>query len=145
MPFSVIGYPWIRGTPLHCVAHQAEREKFFPQLGEFLSQLHSIPLEELPKEVPWFRWTGEEEAGQANGWQEGLRRFCTRIQNQVLPLLSDSTRRKVTREIHDFLSRRERFDFHPVLIHGDLALPRGQEPDWKIQSENCTRQSHAQK
>lgn len=121
MPLSLTGYPLIEGVPLQHLADHVERQRFFPLLGEFLSELHSIPLDALPRDVLWFRWTGEVQAGPVNGWEEGLRGFCARIQNKVLPLLRDNTRRTVTREIVSFINRPEHFAFQPVLIHGDFA------------------------
>lgn len=116
-----MGYPQITGVPFNQLSNPTERERFYPRIAEFLTQLHTIPISSLPPEILWFRWTGDALDISSHGWAEGLRRFCDRVAANILPLLSDDLQRNVAKEIGSFFSRFENFTCNPTLLHGDFS------------------------
>lgn len=119
---SAIGYRNLPGTPLSAIAPGPKRDGVIRQVAQFLRDLHAIPTNVLKDaDVPWFRWTGDSSSDGPDGWKRGLQAFTDRIMEDVVPLLNASTGESVRQEITAFLGENQHFDFHPVLIHGDLS------------------------
>ncbi|MEN1969064.1 aminoglycoside phosphotransferase family protein [Lentibacillus sp. N15] len=119
---SAIGYPKIEGVPFSNIVQGTEMNHIFPEIGQFLNELHTVPKSVFQTEkVPWFRWTGDGSESGPDGWEIGLRTFTERIRVGVLPLLSKSTATAVDNEINIFLTNKQNFGFEPVLLHGDLT------------------------
>ncbi|KPV42325.1 phosphotransferase family protein [Alicyclobacillus ferrooxydans] len=56
---SAIGYRKLSGTPLWAIPPGPTRDGVLRQVGQFLRDLHAIPISGLNKvHVKWFRWTG---------------------------------------------------------------------------------------
>lgn len=119
---SAIGYQKLSGTPLSEIAPGSLRAGVLRHIGQFLRDLHAVPTSVLNDAVvPWFRWTGDSSPDGPHGWKSGLQAFTDRIMADVVPLLNASTGESVRQEIIAFLGEKQHFDFHPVLIHGDLC------------------------
>jgi aminoglycoside 2''-phosphotransferase len=111
----LVGYKMIVGAPLTenlfrqvCTGEVAQ--KLGLQLAEFLSELHSFPIERAKElAVP----SVPDEKRWADFYKEILKR--------AFPLLDGSEQQWTTALFESFLSCEENFQFQPVLLHGDLS------------------------
>jgi aminoglycoside 2''-phosphotransferase len=113
MPF--FAYRKLPGEPLSDVTLGDEAlAKIAAQLGRFLSELHSFPLERARElGVPCFT---------AQGWRKKQRAFRARCDGEVSLLLSVAEREAVTLFWNGYLNDDANFAFMPVLIHADLGM-----------------------
>jgi aminoglycoside phosphotransferase (APT) family kinase protein len=119
---SVVGYRKLLGTPLSEIPSGSMGNRVLSEIGNFLSELHTIPKGVLKQaDVPWFRWTGDNSDDGPRNWREGLQKFMDRIRQDVIPLLRCPVRPVVIDVIEDFFASPQNFQFEPVLLHGDLA------------------------
>lgn len=119
---STVGYRKLAGTPLSNIRPRVIRDPMLKQIGQFLSELHTVPTSALYSAgVPWFRWTGDNSFNDPDSWEVGLRAFTDRILGDVVPLLSHSVGNRVTQEFAVFLGEAQHFSFQPVLLHGDFS------------------------
>jgi len=114
-PGSVV-YPLLKGKALLredlLGMDAASAEKIAAQLGRFLYQLHSTPLDgrdwELPKSfapVTWKKWVD----------------IRTRVEEKVYPLLLRNQITWAENLFDQMLADPHSFDYPPALIHADLA------------------------
>ena len=121
-PVSAVGYRKLLGTPLSEIPPGSMKNRLLSGVGNFLSELHSIPKGVLKQaDVPWFRWTGEQRDDGPRNWREGLQKFMDRIRQDAIPLLRCPVRENVIGGIERFLAGPQNFQFEAVLLHGDFA------------------------
>ena len=76
------------------------------QMGQFLSAVHSFPIEEAAR------------LGVTEGWSGFHQQAIQRIQDEVAPALSPSARRKALACIERMMAEK----FEPRVLHGDFAF-----------------------
>lgn len=110
-----VGYRLIPGEPLtKALLQQAdskEARRLAQQLAEFLSELHSFPLERaIELSVP--------HTPDRDLWAS----FYAEIRKHVfLPLLAVNERAWAQQLFESFLDNERNFQFKPVLLHGDFS------------------------
>jgi len=106
-----VGYRKVEGVlltrPLMDTLNGSIRRRVAQQLGEFLSALHSFPVEEA------------EELGLTRGWGGWRKRAYERLQQEVVPGLSTKARESVEM----FFNRYFSLEWKAVVIHGDFHPP----------------------
>jgi aminoglycoside 2''-phosphotransferase len=110
-----MGYRIIPGISLSRVYDSSnDKQKRFmgEQVGEFLSQLHTIDGRNLGIGKDGF-YRPEESLSE---FQE----IFTQVEDVVFPRLSESEVEWTEKLFYDFLDTEENFEFEPVLIHGDF-------------------------
>ena len=111
-PQPFFGYRKLAGRAL-ASATDAQRLAFAPQIGRFLSELHSFPSERAAElGVP--RYTPE-------AWREHYRAFRETTRRDVEPLLASEERDVVEAFWRRFLDDERHFRFEPALVHADLG------------------------
>jgi aminoglycoside phosphotransferase (APT) family kinase protein len=111
IPYGAIGYKKLPGRPLSDAKGCVDRGRIAGQLGEFVHQLHSIPVECLRViDLPEYR---SRPRALASLWE------------QLAPYLDAHFTPSEIRSLEDWLEDRRRDDqmqdYQPCLIHGDLA------------------------
>jgi len=102
----VMGYRRIEGEPMAVGA-----EGFWPErLGRFLFDLHLVP-----PEIVGMRGLSAEAV--RSGWRDSL----DRLEEIVLPRLTEEERRSIGEGIESFMHDEENWRFAPCLVHGDLG------------------------
>lgn len=113
---SVLVYPHLHGqTFAREIWAEADRERqqaIADQLGQFLSELHEAPVNDLDWEMPHTLAPVTRES-----WLDIHERF----NEQVLPLLLPHQIDWVETLFETALGKPDFFEYDPVLIHGDLA------------------------
>jgi aminoglycoside 2''-phosphotransferase len=109
-----VGYPAIVGASLLEVGVQpAQGPELARQLAEFLSALHSFPMEEAARRgVP---------GGGADDWRREYAAFYAEVSEQVLPLLNAAEQSGVSALWEGYLDDDANFAFAPAFIHRDLG------------------------
>ena len=111
---AFVGYPMIPGIPLwrpnfRKITKETVRKHMAEQLAEFLKELHSTPLNELPV-------TFEPEE-TLNHWID----MYAQIQAKLFPAMRPDARKAVTIHFEDFFANKELSNFVPRLCHGDFG------------------------
>jgi aminoglycoside 2''-phosphotransferase len=112
---AFVGYPLIAGEPLSrerfaALQHPATRTTLAQQLGNFLTQLHHVPLSTaLASLLPRY-----DTAAQ---WSE----IYQRIRTQLVPQMRRAAQARVVQHFEAFLSEPSHFAYTPVLKHGDFG------------------------
>jgi aminoglycoside 2''-phosphotransferase len=117
-PSTFVGYQKILGSPLDTkqLENSGTKDSMARSLGDFLSALHSIPLDSVG-DHPMSR---NPDPQNSAGWRDVYRRLFEFADEHVFPRLSQQAK---SREIHtwqNFLSDDSNFDFSTVLVHQDL-------------------------
>jgi len=108
-------YRRLAGTPLlETQPGDKELEGIAIQLGQFLSELHSFPVERAEQ-------LGVRVRVGAR-WRQRYVNLRTRVAADVYPLLHSQEAALMEAYWEEFLARDEYFAFTPALIHGDLSL-----------------------
>jgi aminoglycoside 2''-phosphotransferase len=110
----VVGYRVIAGaSPLEIGVQPAHALELARQLAEFLSALHSFPMEEAARlGVP---------GGSADDWRREYTAFYAEVCEQVLPMLDAAEQSGVSALWEGYLADDANFAFAPALIHRDLG------------------------
>lgn len=111
---AFVGYPMIPGEPLWrdlfgTIDDPGALETIACQLATFLRELHAIPVEGVPIELPI-------EDGLAT-WIDMYRR----IQDKLYAHMRPDARDQVTAHFEAYLSNPHAYAFEPVLRHGDFG------------------------
>ncbi len=111
LPF--VGYPLIRGEPLHRPLSDGlsgpRREVLFEDFASFLDVVHAFPVEEAVR-------CGITPGGDRDDHLEIFRD----ARSLVFPHLEDAVRRHVESQLEAFLEDDANFAFAPTLLHADL-------------------------
>lgn len=109
----IVGYRKIEGVPLLECGLDADRSKDMArQIGGALSCLHGFSVERaMQLGVP----------GGLSEWRQRYEDLYGQVHEQVLPLLDEKGRDRVSKLLQDFLASEAHFSFEPVLIHADLS------------------------
>ena len=110
-----VGYRMIKGVPLIPTLlrqHHSEAltQKLATQIAEFLSSLHSFPVEKA-LELGVLR----------NQKKEGIFTFYKEIQRKVFPILKRQEQEWARNLFESFLNNEQFFQYTPVLLHGDFS------------------------
>jgi aminoglycoside 2''-phosphotransferase len=108
---TLMGYSRIPGIGLETLPSVSET--LIRQVGEFLTALHRIPLEQASLLV-----SGSTDP---QGWRKQYLETYTWVQDLAFPHLSGPDRLATSLLWEIFLSSNDNFHFQPVLIHGDLG------------------------
>ncbi len=111
-PQPFFGYRKLDGAAL-AGASGAQRLALAPQIGRFLTELHSFPPERAAA-LGVACYTTE-------GWREHYRAFRETTRRDVAPLLASEERGAVEAFWRRFLDDERHFRFRPVLVHADLG------------------------
>ena len=111
IPYGAIGYKKLPGRPLSDAKAIIDRRQIADQLGQFVHQLHSIPVDCLRDlDLPEFR---------------SRPRALATLWNQVSPYLDAHFTSREIRSLEEWFGDRRRDDqmqdYQPCVIHGDLA------------------------
>ncbi len=85
------------------------QKRIAAQIGQFLRELHSIPVDLLPATVP--------QADSPEQW----RSFSEQVRHKLSPLLSPSGRTRLERDVEDTVRSLIELKFEPTLRHGDFG------------------------
>ncbi|HEY7358066.1 MAG TPA: phosphotransferase [Ktedonobacterales bacterium] len=109
-----VGYRKIDGVELRGGdLAAAQPERVARQLAEFLSCLHTFPVERAVQlKVP---------GGSADDWRREYQALYQRVGDGVLPLLEAPVQAKAAALWERFLTDEAHFAFRPALIHRDLS------------------------
>jgi aminoglycoside 2''-phosphotransferase len=106
-----VAYRKLPGVPLDQAL--LRQPAIIQALAQFLSALHAFPASQAAVlKVP---------GGNASDWRKMQLDFYTWIQEQLFPLLDKRQRFRARDTWEPFLENVTNFQFHPVLIHADLA------------------------
>src|SRR5262245_4369657 len=108
----IVGYLLIAGEPLS-LAHPEHRATQAAQLGEFVSALHAIPLEEARRHGVVAR--------DAASLREAYRGFFTKVRTNMLPLFTAEEQAAIIAFWSGYLDDDACFTFTPTLVHRDLV------------------------
>lgn len=112
-----MGYRMIQGARLcsgeHHTMTESQKEEFARDLGRFLTELHTFPLDP----VLYFQ---SDPALIKSNWKIRWERFCSEFVTYVFPLLESKERNRILEIFHWYLNDQENFAFDPCLLHGDL-------------------------
>ena len=105
-----VGYPKIRGESLGLELYQNLspkcRGRIAQQIGQFLSAVHTFPIDEA------------KQMGMIEGWNGWFDKGIQNLREVVLPKLAATTQRNALATIDRLLAE----PFDPKVIHGDFAL-----------------------
>ncbi|RPI31238.1 MAG: hypothetical protein EHM70_11960 [Chloroflexota bacterium] len=107
-----VGYRKIAGNALS--VQGGASEALCRSLGEFLTELHSFPMERAASLL------GIPPAN-VDDWKRRYEDFYDRARALIFPLLGEAVQAKVAAFWESYLGEEENFQFEPVLIHADLA------------------------
>ncbi len=107
-------YRKLAGVPLEeAGASEDERREIAAQVGRFLHELHSFPVERAAAlGVPVF---------SPEGWRQHYVEFYEKVRPLVVPLLSANEAAALESFWRKLLDSKEFFQFSPALIHRDLG------------------------
>lgn len=109
----IVGYQLIPGEPLPTdLAHPEQSAMQAAQLGEFVSALHAIPVEEA-------RRCGAL-GGDAASRREAYRGFFASVRTDMLPLFTAQEQEAIVAFWSGYLDDDACFTFTPTLVHRDL-------------------------
>lgn len=112
---AFLGYPMIPGRSLErerlaAITDEVARRRLAERLAAFLTQLHSVPLEEA---APGGAATFDPRAPWAV--------LYARIQARLFSFMRPDTRREVAAHFETFLADPRLAAIQPVLVHGDFG------------------------
>jgi aminoglycoside 2''-phosphotransferase len=99
----------LRGGTLNRINDTRVLNHLARQIGVFLRELHSIPIEEVGHELP----TGELPAE----WAE----FYNNVRRQLYPHMRRDARKHVDAHFEEYFNNLGRYSFKPRLRHGDFG------------------------
>jgi aminoglycoside 2''-phosphotransferase len=108
----IVGYRLIAGESL-MLTHPEHRATQAAQLGEFVSALHAIPLEEARRHGVVGR--------DAASLREAYRGFFARVRTNMLPLFTVQEQAAIGAFWSGYLDDDACFTFTPTLVHRDLV------------------------
>ena len=113
-PWMFVGYPKIPGIPLtKTLLNSTDPNQSAKDLGLFLTQLHSFPVEQARQaKVPFF------DSAQ---WRTLYEKFYQQIKTEIFPVLDIPLQTHLTSLFQKFLENDQNFHFQPTLIHRDLG------------------------
>lgn len=107
------GYRLIEGEPLWPGVFKENEEhilKIATQLVNFLTELHSRPVEDL-----------ESEKKSIDDIRSSIEDLYERFIEKLFPHMNEKAKLEVSKHFDSFLSQSELLDFEPVLTHGDFG------------------------
>lgn len=107
------GYRLIEGGPLWPGVFKENEEhslKIATQLVNFLTELHSRPVEDL-----------ESEKKSIDDIRSSIEDLYERFIEKLFPHMNEKAKLEVSKHFDSFLSQSELLDFEPVLTHGDFG------------------------
>ena len=109
-----VGYRMLAGRQLRADALASlDQEGIAAQLGRFLTDLHSFPVEQAARcGVP---------GGDAAPWRASYRALYAEIQAGIFPLIDEAVRQRLAARWETYLERAANFQFKAVLAHRDLS------------------------
>ncbi|MHA2365228.1 MAG: phosphotransferase [Candidatus Hodarchaeales archaeon] len=115
-PYLIVGYNKIPGVSMFKIKNtNFEHLKTWARdLGLFLSQLHSISLEELKKNALI------EEIPTQSQYQNQSIEFYNEIKELVYPFLRKTEIQWSKNYFESFIYDKQNFQFNPCLVHGDF-------------------------
>lgn len=123
LEYGVVCYPYIHGEQLfrHRLFdfNMNKQKKLMEQIGDYLHQMHHIPLDDIRKANIKVSPASTENSSEA---YERLITYYERIKNELYPHMRAYTRSCVDAAFKGIENGSEWFDYIPCLIHGDLAL-----------------------
>ncbi len=110
-----VGYRMIKGVPLtpallRQLHSEALIQKIAAQIAEFLSSLHSFPVEKAL-----------ELGVSSNQKKERILTFYQEIKRKVFPFLKHQEQEWTRNLFKSFLNNEQFFQYSPVLLHGDFS------------------------
>jgi aminoglycoside 2''-phosphotransferase len=109
----IVGYRLIPGKPLSATWSRPERHAAqAAQLGEFVSALHAVPLDEARRHGA----LGSDAASR----REAYRGFFATVRSQMLPLFTAPEQAAIVMFWSRYLEDDTCFAFTPTLVHRDL-------------------------
>ncbi len=112
-PYPVAGYARLSGRSLSgCSLTKDELQHVASQIGEFLSELHAIPLSALPAEL---QPPSPSILGRSNA-----RSMFRQVTAQAFPLLSPEEQAWTSRLFKEMNSDHTLWELTPVFTHGDF-------------------------
>lgn len=112
--FIYAKYPFIEGTPLlrelFRTLHQNEQNVLAEKLGEFLTALHSYPINKAED-------VGIQKVDSVEVWKRRLER----IRNIVYPIIPKKEQEWIDLLFQKYLTITQEVPFKQVVIHGDIA------------------------
>lgn len=123
LEYGVVYYPYIHGEQLF--RHRlfncdiSRQKKLMEQIGDYMYQMHNIPLEDIKKEGIRVSPASTENPIDA---YERLVTYYQRIKDELYPHMRAYTRSCVDLAFSGIENGAEWFYYEPCLIHGDLAL-----------------------
>jgi aminoglycoside 2''-phosphotransferase len=109
----IVGYRLIAGEPLMSARARPEhRATQAAQLGEFVSALHAVPVEEARRHGAL--------GGDAASRREAYRGFFANVRANMLPLFTAREQAAIVAFWSRYLDDDESFAFTPTLVHRDL-------------------------
>ena len=113
-PYMFVGYRKLTGIALDDERiSQEQLARLAPALANFLSELHSFPVEQTI--------SLGVEGHTPEQWRERYLERYRDVQKRVFPLLDADLRKKSAQLWEEFLDDKTIFTFEPVVIHCDLA------------------------
>ena len=109
-----VGYPRIPGIPLwrknfHKITDDGTKQHLAKQLARFLKELHQIPVDELPVDLP------------IKDTPQYWMKMYTQIKEKLYPAMRPDARAAVTVHFEDFFTQSPNHEFQPRLRHGDFG------------------------
>lgn len=112
---SFAGYKMIEGQPMwnqdFSLTHTESKERIASQLVNFLYELHSIPIDDLPGEI-------QENADRPLQAVESL---YDKLKDNIFPLISPQSRESVSERFDLFIDKQKAKSTPTALIHGDFG------------------------
>jgi aminoglycoside 2''-phosphotransferase len=108
----IVGYQLIAGEPLRSGRSEYQARQA-TQLGEFVSALHAVSLEEAQRHGVVKR--------DAAGLREAYWRFFTTVREKMLPLFAAHEQAAIVAFWSGYLEDDDLFTFTPTLVHRDLV------------------------
>lgn len=112
-PMPFLAYRKLAGVPLEQrMLSEAGRNAVARDIGRFLSELHSVPVDPIAAlGVP---------VRIGTRWRDRYVKLRERSREKIYPLLAEDEARSMDAFWADFLGRRDYFEFTPAVIHCDL-------------------------
>lgn len=105
------GKPIFRSNILNLSEHH--QHQIAEQLGTFLSQLHSIPMRTIEE--------NKISAFPGNGTRDSYLDLYSKIEANLFPHMKSYVRECIENIFKPLFNKHDFLEYHPALIHGDLA------------------------